>query len=125
MASDVLSTIWSLAKSVKEAHDGVQGNKAQCTLLNDQVQHVAKSLGQLPPVTLRKREVSDAIGTLRETLRSCADLIGGFKKQHWIRKTLTHASTTEKFEELFKELDQVLHVSGFALQVKINKSVRK
>jgi hypothetical protein len=34
--------------AVKDAHEGVQGNKEQCKMPNDQVQHVATAL-QAPP----------------------------------------------------------------------------
>ena len=35
MATNVLSTIYSLAAAVKGAYDGVQGNREQCKLLNE------------------------------------------------------------------------------------------
>lgn len=118
MASDALSALYTLAMAVKAAHEGVQGNQEQCTLLNDQVQNVVSALRGLPPPTLKKAAVKAAVSSLRETLRAAADLIEGFKKKHWIKKMLSHSSTTEKFEALFVELDRVLAVCGFALNVR-------
>lgn len=115
---DGLSAVYALAVQIKEVYDGVQGNKEQCKMLHDQVQHVAASLKALPDPTKRKREVKAAVSSLRETLRSCLDLIGEFKKTHWIKKAVFHASTTGKFEALFVELDRVLQICGFALEVR-------
>lgn len=91
-------------------------------MLHDQVQHVAASLKALPDPTKRKKEVKAAVSSLRETLRSCLDLIGEFKKTHWIKKAVFHASTTGKFEALFVELDRVLQVCGFALEVRTKQT---
>eukprot|EP00729_Bicosta_minor_P026376 gene26376-10409_t len=113
---DGLSAVYALAVQIKEVYDGVQGNKEQCKMLHDQVQHVAASLKALPDPTKGKKEVKAAVSSLRETLRSCLDLIGEFKKTHWIKKAVFHASTTGKFEALFVELDRVLQVCGFALE---------
>ena len=117
MASDILCTVLSLAMKVKDACDGVQGNKDQCKLLNDHVQNVALSLKKLPPKTQKKQEIKEVLTSLVETLRSATSLIEGFKHKHWIKKMLTHASTAAKFEALFVELDRVLAVCGFAFQV--------
>lgn len=113
---DVLPAVYALAVQIKVVYDGVQGNKEQCKMLHDQVQHVAASLKALPDPTKRKTEVKAAVSSLRETLRSCLDLIGEFKKTHWIKKAVF--STTGKFEALFVELDRVLQVCGFALEVR-------
>ena len=115
---DGLTTVFNLAVAVKGAHDGVKGNKEQCKLLNDQVQVVATSLRGLPAATLKTKAVKNGVASLRETLRSALDLIGGFKKKNWFKKILSHSSTTEKFEALFVELDRVLAVCGFALNVR-------
>ena len=115
---ETFTTVYALAVQIKEVYDGVQGNKEQCKMLHDQVQHVAASLKALPDPTKRKTEVKAAVSSLRETLRSCLDLIGEFKKTHWIKKAVFHASTTGKFEALFVELDRVLQVCGFALEVR-------
>ena len=40
-----------------------------------------------------------------------------FKSVGWFKKVLSHASITAKFEALFVELDRVLTVCGFALEV--------
>lgn len=117
VATNVLSTIYSLAVAVKGAYDGVQGNREQCKLLNDQVQNVATALGGLSAATLDEKAVKEAICSLTETLRAAADLIEGFKKKHWIKKVLWHSSVTQKFEGLFGKLDCVLTVCGFALNV--------
>lgn len=119
---DGLSAVYALAVQIKEVYDGVQGNKEQCKMLHDQVQHVAASLKALPDPTKRKKEVKAAVSSLRETLRSCLDLIGEFKKTHWIKKAVFHASTTGKFEALFVELDRVLQVCGFALEVRTKQT---
>lgn len=118
MATDVLSVVWGLAMKVKEAHDGVQGNKEQCKVLNDHVQNVAKALKGLPSATRQKEEVQGALRKLVETLRSAADLIVGFKKQNWFTKMVKQSSMAEKFAELFRELDSTLHVCGFAVEVR-------
>ena len=114
-----LKVVWALALAVKEAHNGVQGNKEQCAMLNDQVQHVANSLKALPREALKKsaKALAGVIVSLTETLRSAKDLIADFKKKHWLKKVLSHASITAKFEALFVELDRVLQVCGFALGV--------
>lgn len=117
MATDVLSTVWSLAVKVKAAHDGVQGNKEQCSMLNDQVQHVVASLRALPVETRRKSNIIGVMKSLTETLRSATDFMEGFKKKHWIQKMYYNNSNKEKFEELFEELDRVLQVCGFTLNV--------
>lgn len=117
MATDVLSTVWSLAVKVKAAHDGVQGNKEQCSMLNDQVQHVVASLRALPEETRRKTNIIEVMKSLTETLRSATDFMEGFKKKHWIQKMYYNNSNKEKFEELFAELDRVLQVCGFTLNV--------
>lgn len=117
MATDVLSTVWSLAVKVKAAYDGVQGNKEQCSMLNDQVQHVVASLRALPEETRRKSNIIEAMKSLTETLRSATDFMEGFKKKHWIQKMYYNNSNKEKFEELFEELDRVLQVCGFTLNV--------
>lgn len=117
MATDVLSVVWRLAMKVKEAHDGVQGNKEQCKLLNDHVQNVAKALKGLPSATMQKEEVIGALKKLVETLRSAADLIEGFKKQNWFTKIVKQSSMAEKFAELFRELDSTRQVCGFAVEV--------
>ena len=121
MASDILCTVLSLAMKVKDAYDGVQGNKDQCKLLNDHVQNVARSLKTLPPKTQKKTEIKEVLTSLVETLRSATSLIEGFTQKHWIKKYFSHASTAAKFEELFKELDRVLAVCGFAFQVSRRK----
>lgn len=54
---DGLSAVYALAVQIKEVYDGVQGNKEQCKMLHDQVQHVAASLKALPDPTKRKTEV--------------------------------------------------------------------
>ena len=117
MATDVLSTVWSLAVKVKAAYDGVQGNKEQCSMLNDQVQHVVASLRALPEETRRKSNIIEVMKSLTETLRSATDFMEGFKKKHWIQKMYYNNSNKEKFEELFEELDRVLQVCGFTLNV--------
>lgn len=117
MATDVLSTVWSLAVKVKAAYDGVQGNKEQCSMLNDQVQHVVASLRALPEGTKRKSNIIEVMKSLTETLRSATDFMEGFKKKHWIQKMYYNNSNKEKFEELFEELDRVLQVCGFTLNV--------
>lgn len=117
MATDVLSTVWSLAIKVKAAYDGVQGNTEQCSMLNDQVQHVVASLRALPEGTRRKTNIIEAMKSLTETLRSATDFMEGFKKKHWIQKMYYNNSNKEKFEELFEELDRVLQVCGFTLNV--------
>lgn len=117
MATDVLSTVWSLAVKVKAAYDGVQGNTEQCSMLNDQVQHVVASLRALPEETRRKTNIIEAMKSLTETLRSATDFMEGFKKKHWIQKMYYNNSNKEKFEELFEELDRVLQVCGFTLNV--------
>ena len=117
MATDVLSTVWSLAVKVKAAYDGVQGNKEQCSMLNGQVQHVVASLRALPEETRRKSNIIEAMKSLTETLRSATDFMEGFKKKHWIQKMYYNNSNKEKFEELFEELDRVLQVCGFTLNV--------
>ena len=119
MATNVLSTIYSLAAAVKGAYDGVQGNREQCKLLNDQVQNVATALRGLSAATVEGEAVKEAISSLTETLRAAADLIEGFKKKHWLKKVLWHSSVTQKFEGLFGKLDCVLTVCGFALNVGI------
>eukprot|EP00729_Bicosta_minor_P021823 gene21823-19116_t len=116
MATDALSVVWGLAAAVKEAYDGVQGNKEQCKMLNDHVQNVAKALKGLPSATRQKKEVESAMRKLVETLRSATDLIEGFKTQNWIAKMFKQSSTKAKFDELFNELDKVLQVCGFALE---------
>lgn len=118
MATDALSVVWGLAAAVKEAYDGVQGNKEQCKMLNDHVQNVAKALKGLPSATRQKKEVESAMRKLVETLRSATDLIEGFKTQNWIAKMFKQSSTKAKFDELFNELDKVLQVCGFALEVR-------
>lgn len=117
MATDVLSTVWSLAVKVKAAYDGVQGNTEQCSMLNDQVQHVVASLRALPEETRRKTNIIEVMKSLTETLRSATDFMEGFKKKHWIQKMYYNNSNKEKFEELFEELDRVLQVCGFTLNV--------
>lgn len=117
MATDVLSTVWSLAVKVKAAYDGVQGNTEQCSMLNDQVQHVVASLRALPEGTRRKTNIIEVMKSLTETLRSATDFMEGFKKKHWIQKMYYNNSNKEKFEELFEELDRVLQVCGFTLNV--------
>ena len=119
MATDVLSTVWSLAVKVKAAYDGVQGNKEQCSMLNDQVQHVVASLRALPEETRRKMNIIEVMKSLTETLRSATDFMEGFKKKHWIQKMYYNNSNKEKFEELFEELDRVLQVSAFSLNVSL------
>lgn len=120
MATDVLSTVWSLAVKVKAAYDGVQGNKEQCSMLNDQVQHVVASLRALPEETRRKTNIIEVMKSLTETLRSATDFMEGFKKKHWIQKMYYNNSNKEKFEELFEELDRVLQVCGFTLNVSLS-----
>eukprot|EP00729_Bicosta_minor_P017991 gene17991-1533_t len=115
MASDALSALSKLAMAVKAAHDGVQENREQCTLLNDQVQNVVSALTGLLPSTLKKVAVKEAVSSLGKTLRAAADLIEGFKKKHWFKKMLSHSSTTEQFEALFVELDRVMAVCSFTL----------
>ena len=56
-----------------------------------------------------------------ETLRSTADLIAGFKKQGWLKKLVKQSATAAKFDELFNELDAVLTICGFALEVRKKK----
>ena len=114
---DALTTVYKLAVAIKGVHDGVKGNKEQCKLLNDQVQVVATSLRGLPAATLKTKSVKNGVASLRETLRSALDLIGGFKRKNWFTRMLSHSSITEKFEALFVELDRVLAVCGFALNV--------
>lgn len=114
---DGLSVVYTLAVKIKEVYGGVQGNAEQCKMLHDQVQHVASSFKALPATTKQKPEVEAVISSLRETLRSCLDLIGEFKKTYWVKKAVFHASITGKFEALFAELDRVLQACGFALEV--------
>jgi hypothetical protein len=117
MGSDALSVVWTLAAALKNAYEGVPGNKEQCKLLNDQVQHVATALKGLPLAAREKPEIVGVVGTLAETLRSATGLIAQFKSVGWFKKVLSHASITAKFEALFVELDRVLTVCGFALEV--------
>lgn len=117
MASDVLSMLCSLAGKVKEAYDGVQGNEEQCGLLNDQVQHVVTSLGALSKATKKIPHVKRVLKSLAETLRSATDFIEGFKKRHWIKRVWNSNSSKEKLDGLFTELDHVIQVCGFALNV--------
>eukprot|EP00729_Bicosta_minor_P014104 gene14104-24309_t len=111
-----LKVIWALALAVKEAYDGVQGNKEQCKMLNDHVQLVANSLKELPPATRKKKDVEDAMQKLVETLRSAEDLIAGFKKQGRLKRLVKQNSTAAKFDDLFSELDKMLTICGFALE---------
>lgn len=113
-----LKVIWALALAVKEAYDGVQGNKEQCKMLNDHVQLVANSLKELPPATRKKKDVEDAMQKLVETLRSAEDLIAGFKKQGRLKRLVKQNSTAAKFDDLFSELDKMLTICGFALEVR-------
>ena len=125
MATDALSVVWGLAAAVKDAYDGVQGNKEQCKMLNDHVQLVANSLKELPPATRKKKDVEDAMKKLVETLRSAEDLIAGFKKQHWLKKVVKQSSNAAKFDDLFSELDKVLAICGFALEVRREEKGKK
>lgn len=125
MATDVLSIVWGLATRVKIAYDGVQDNQEQCKMLNDRVQNVAKALEGLPSATRKKKEVEGAMRKLVETLRSAADLIAGFKCQHkkqhwsqWFKKLFKQSSTAAKFDDLFNELEGVLTICGFSLEVR-------
>ncbi len=105
---EIIESIYSIAKKVRNRSKLVKANMAQCNTLADRVDIVVAAVNNLEKIP-NNEQYKPGLEAFEVCLKECLEFVDEYtKEKSWFKKILKAGTAKEKFEDLNDQLQKAI-----------------